>query len=123
MELFKHSKDPQKAAAQTDSEQPKKQQLSVGELKKSLKKIALFVGRFQTMIVILLLAFCLAFATLRMLSYANPAPSEEKIQENLGKIKQVRIDPKTIERIKQLSDSKTSTTPQLQPGRTNPFAE
>ncbi len=92
-------------------------------LKEQLGKSLQLAMKFQAPVVAIVIVGLLAFTALRMLHYVDPPADYSRVQENLNKFKRVRIDPKTVQRIKQLSNSQSTPTPSLQTGRTNPFSE
>jgi hypothetical protein len=61
-------------------------------------------ARYETTIVALAVAL-LAITSLRMLHYMSPQTDDAKVQETLTKNKKIRIDQKTVEKLKQLQDN------------------
>lgn len=92
-------------------------------LSQQFKQILQLIVRYQVVIIIVLVTGLLALTTLKMLRYSDPAPDEQRTQENLSKIKPIHLDTKAVERIKQLNDSQTSTSSNIQNNRSNPFSE
>jgi hypothetical protein len=99
---------------------PEKRKIDIkGKLQKKLK----IVAKYQAPIMAIIIAGLLTLTALRMLHYANPTPDDAKVKENLSKFKKINIDSKTVERIKKLSDSNSSTGANIEKNRTNPFSE
>jgi hypothetical protein len=94
-----------------------------GGIKQQIAQVATIVNRYQTTLVAIFVALLLAVTSLRMLHYMNPPVDDEKVQDALSKNTKIRIDPKVVQKIEQLQDSGTTTTPQVESGRTNPFTE
>ena len=93
------------------------------DLKGRLKVVIKFADRYQMTIIALAVAGLLGVTALRMLHYTDPPVDETRVEQDLAKFKQIRIDSKTVQKIQQLQNSGTSTGPQLEDGRTNPFSE
>ena len=109
------------SAKNNKTSKPKKN--SLAGIKKILSRLSGLLARFESLIIILLCGILLALAATKMLRLIDPPINEDRVQENTAKLKQIHIDQKIIERIKQLSDSKTSPKPNFQSDRTNPFSE
>jgi hypothetical protein len=99
---------------------PKK---SKPDIKSQLKAKAKLAARYQSTIIALAVVGLLGLTTLRMLHYTDPPVDENRVEQNLSKFKQIRIDSKTVQKINQLQNSGTRTGPQIENGRTNPFSE
>ena len=119
------NKKPQevKAAKSDKTVIPKKPKKSSANLKYQIHKGLNLVIKFQVVIIAVSIGLLLAITALRMISYSNPSASDEKIQQNLSKLKKINIDPKVVERIEQLSDTQTSTNVNVRDSRNNPFSE
>lgn len=105
--------------------QPAKQQKKPGlnDIKRQGEHWLQLALHYQTTIIALAVALLLAFTALRMLRYTDPPVDDNQVQQNLSKFKQVRINPKLVQKIEQLQDSGASAAPNLEGGRTNPFSE
>jgi|GEM_PF-5385507 len=106
--------------AAEDSGQAEKSKV---DLKSQLKQLLDLASRYETSIIALLIAGLLTVTALRMLRYTDPPIDDTKVQAALSKNTKTRIDPKVVQKIGQLQDSGTTTTPQVESGRTNPFSE
>lgn len=106
---------------QEPAAKPKKE--LVPQLKAQVQKYSRAASRFQTTIIALVVVGLLALTTLRMLRYMDPPIDNSQVQANLSKSKQIHINQKDVQKIKQLQDSGTSARPDLEGGRTNPFSE
>jgi hypothetical protein len=93
------------------------------DLRSRLGGILQVVSHFQTTIIALAVVGLLAITALRMLQYTDPAVDQDRLQANLSKFKQIRIDSQTVSKIRQLQGSGTTTGPVIETGRTNPFSE
>jgi hypothetical protein len=114
-------KKPAENAAQSDPKAVKK----TGDIKQQLNHVLKFTARYETTIVALAVALLLAVTSLRMLHYMNPQTDDAKVQEVLAKNNKIKIDQKTVERLKELqaNGASTPTPTKTQAGRTNPFTE
>src|SRR5438132_1829807 len=81
------------------------------DLKSRAKAKAAAATRYQTTIIALAVAGLLGLTALRMLHYTNPPADANRVEQNLSKFKQIRIDSKTVQKIKQLQNSGTTTGP------------
>lgn len=111
------------ATPSAKASEPKSKQNSTNLLKHKVQAAIKTGVRYQAPIIMVLIGALLAITALRMLSYSNPAPSDERVQQNISKFKKININPKVVERINQLSDSQTSTGTNVKDGRNNPFSE
>lgn len=103
---------------------PKKEQPKQSfSLKHYGRNITSNLLKYEIIVVAVIVGGILGFTTLRMLNYTNPPADAERSSENLKKLKRITIDPKVIEKIKQLSDSETSTSANIDQNRNNPFSE
>jgi len=93
------------------------------DLKPKLKAGLKLLNHHEATVVALAVSLLLAATALRMLHYMDPPVDDTKVQENLSKVKRIRIDSKTTQRLTQLQESGTSTGTNLGGGRTNPFSE
>lgn len=93
------------------------------DLKSQLRAKLALAARYQTTIIALAVVGLLGLTALRMLHYTDPPVDENRVEENLSKFKQIRIDPKVVQKIDQLQKGGTSTGPIIENGRTNPFSE
>jgi hypothetical protein len=93
------------------------------DLKGQLAAKTRLVVRYQATIIALIVAGLLGLTALRMLHYTDPPVDESRVEQNLGKFKQVRIDSKTVQKINQLQNGGAAPGPQIENGRTNPFSE
>jgi hypothetical protein len=121
MQLFRIGK--KDAENPNQSSGKPKNKMDIKELKRQAQKGLRLAGRYQTTIIALGVALLLAVTALRMLRYMDPPLDDNRVQQNLSKFKQVRIDQKTVQKIKSLQDSGASTNTSLQTGRNNPFSE
>jgi hypothetical protein len=123
MQLFGKGKKSQDNASQPDSAKAAKK--PAADIKHQLNQALKLAARYETTIVALAVASLLAVTSLRMLHYMSPPVDDAKVQETLTKNKKVRIDQKTVEKLKKLQDNgaKPPTPTQTQTGRTNPFTE
>jgi hypothetical protein len=114
-------KKPAENEAQSDLKAAKKS----GDIKQQLNHVLKITARYETTIVALAVALLLAITSLRMLHYMNPQTDDAKVQEVLAKNNKIKIDQKTVERLKQLQANGASTPAptNTQSGRTNPFTE
>ncbi len=108
-----------KEETKSKKDQPK-QSLS---LKHYGRSIASNLLKYEIIVVAIIVGGILGFTTLRMLNYTNPSADAGRLSENLTKLKRITIDPTVIEKIKQLSDSQTSTSANVDQNRSNPFSE
>lgn len=92
----------------------------LGQLLHNLRKI---ISRYHTLAMVLLVGAILALSAFKMLGYVDPAADPDRAAENATKLKRITIDPKIVERIKQLNDSQTTTSPNFPDDRSNPFSE
>jgi hypothetical protein len=106
--------------ADTDNAQARK---PVADIKKQLNQLLKLAGRYETSLVALIVAVLLTITSLRMLHYMDPPVDDSKVQDSLSKSTKVRIDPKIVQRINQLQETGTTTTPSVETNRTNPFTE
>jgi hypothetical protein len=88
-----------------------------------IKKAIQTAQHYQVPIIIIAVSGLLAITALRMLHYANPEIDDLRVQENTTKVKQVRINQKVVERIRQLGKDDKPAKADKETGRTNPFAE
>jgi hypothetical protein len=93
------------------------------DVKHQVQELTAKAERFQITIITLAVVGLLAITALRMMHYADPAADDTRVQENLSKFKQIHIDQKTVQKIKSLKDSQTSTSPNIEGNRSNPFSE
>jgi hypothetical protein len=114
-------KKPAENVAQSDPKAVKKS----GDIKQQINHFIKLTARYETTIVALAVALLLAITSLRMLHYMSPQTDDEKVQEVLAKNSKIKIDQKTVERLKQLQDNGASTPAptKTQSARTNPFTE
>jgi type II secretory pathway component PulM len=120
MELFGLGK---KSKEGNDQNAKPKGQLNLKEIKRKVQKWLQLVSRYQNTIIALTVALLLALTALRMLRYMDPPVNDAQVQKNLNQFKQVRIDQKTVQKIKQLQGTGATASPKLGNGRTNPFSE
>jgi hypothetical protein len=120
MQFFRSNKKPSDNPNQADVKGGKKPK---ADIKHQLRKILKLASRYETTLIALAVATLLALTSLKMLHYMDPPIDDGRVQDSLSKYKKVHIDPKVVEKIKQLQDSGTSTNPNLENGRTNPFTE
>jgi hypothetical protein len=119
MQLFGLGK---KKADDTSEGEPKSPK---ADIKQQLGHVLKFAERYETTIVALAIAALLSVTSLRMLHYMDPQIDDAKVQESLAKNKKSQINPKVVEKIKQLQDN-GATPPSTAvggSGRTNPFTE
>jgi hypothetical protein len=123
MQLFGLGKKSQDDSSQTASTKAAKK--PAADLKHQLNQLVKLAARYETTIVALAVALLLAITSLRMLHYMSPPVDDAKVQETLEKNKKIRIDQKTVEKLKQLQDNgaKPPAPTKTQTGRTNPFTE
>ena len=114
IKLGKKSEDGQKSG------KPQKEKL---DLRSQLQAKLKLAAKYQTTIIALAIAGLLGLTALRMLHYTDAPVDENRVEQNLSKFKQIRIDSKTVQKIQQLQNSGTNTGPQLESGRSNPFNE
>jgi hypothetical protein len=121
MQLFGMGKKEADSADQSDQQKKK----PAANLKQQLKHVLKVGAHYETTIIALAVALLLAATSLKMLRYMDPPVDDAKVQEVLAKQKKVKIDPKVVNRIKQLKDSGTTTPAptQVDSGRRNPFTE
>lgn len=93
------------------------------DLKQTLLELVNKFDRYRTFIILLAVAGLLGATALRMAHYLDPPPNDQRVSDNLAKIKSVKIDPKAVQRIKDLNASNAKATSSFQGNRTNPFAE
>jgi hypothetical protein len=120
MQFFRSKKKPTDGSNPPDVKGGKKPK---ADIKHQLRKILKLALKYETTLIALAVACLLAVTSLKMLHYMDPPIDDGRVQESLKKYKKVHIDPKVVEKIKQLQDSGTSTNPNLESGRTNPFTE
>src|SRR3954464_15649419 len=107
----------------TGGDTPQNPKKSKPDIKSQLKAKAKLAARYQSTIIALTVVGLLGLTTLRMLHYTDPPVDENRVEENLSKFKQIRIDPKVVQKINQLQQGGTTTGPQIKNGRNNPFSE
>jgi hypothetical protein len=93
------------------------------DIKKQLQGVLTQAVRFQVTIIALVVVGLLALTALRMLHYSDPGSDEARVQDNISKFKQIHLDHKTVQKINSLSSSQTSTSPNIENNRSNPFSE
>jgi hypothetical protein len=106
--------------AESSGEQAKKPK---ADIKQQLQSVIKLASRYETLLVALAVATLLAVTSLRMLKYMDPQIDDAKVQESLSKSTKTRIDPKIVDKIKQLKESGTPTPTKAESGRSNPFTE
>lgn len=92
-------------------------------IKVSLNRYFGTISKHQAIIIILMVTAVLAMTTFQMLRFTNPPVDEARAQENIAKLKRIKIDDNVVEQIKALRDSNATTTTNVNQGRTNPFNE
>lgn len=120
MQLFGIGKKASDSGEHAD-EKPAKNPAS--DLKHQVKKYLTLASRYETTIIAITVAALLAITSMRMLRYMDPQVEDSQVQEILAKNKKNRIDLKTVDKLKELHDSNTTTPVKAQSGRTNPFTE
>jgi hypothetical protein len=112
-----------KKAAKDDQSTKHKAKPGLNDIKHKAKQWLEVASRYQATIIALAVALLLALTSLRMLRYMNPPVDDNQVQKNLSKFKQIRIDPKIVQKIEQLQSTGTSASPKIENSRTNPFSE
>lgn len=107
----------------TDKEGEATSSKSSAELRQQLNHALKELTRFETFIIVLVVTALLGFTTLKMLHFVDPPIDEIQSEANKGQYKKITIDPKSIQRIKDLVDSKAQPAPNIDSGRSNPFTE
>jgi hypothetical protein len=120
MQLFGFGKKSETAPDQAGGKAAKS---SVADIKHQLKSLLKLASRYESTIISLAVAILLAATALRMLHYMDPPVDDTQVQSIISKSKQVHIDPKIVQKLQQLQDSGTSTSSNVESGRTNPFNE
>jgi hypothetical protein len=118
MQLFsKKQADNVDAAGEQAKKKPKT------DIKQQLQSVIKLAAHYETTLVALAVAGLLAVTSLRMLKYMDPQVDDTKVQESISKSTKARIDPKIVDKIKQLKGSGTPTPTKVESGRSNPFTE
>jgi hypothetical protein len=120
MKLFGSGKKSSENGSQADDKAAKN---PAADIKKQLAHLLKLAERYETAIIAVAVAALLAVTSLRMLHYMDPQIDDSKVQDIVAKNQKVRIDSKVVDRLKQLQESGTTTTPKVDSGRTNPFTE
>lgn len=119
LKLGKKQADPKD---QTNSNKPAGKNLQA-ELQAQARQLLEKILKYRVSIIALVVAGLLTMTALRMLQYMDPPVSEDQVQQNLAQYEKTHINQKVVEKIKQLQASGTSASPNIENGRTNPFAE
>ncbi len=96
---------------------------STDSLRKSLDKYIAIVARHRAFLITMMVVLVLAITSLQMLKFTDPPVDETRAQENVSKLKRIKLDDNIVEQIKQLRDSDATASPNIDKGRTNPFSE
>jgi hypothetical protein len=87
-----------------------------------VKKLLKILEFYQVPIIIIAISVLLSLTALRMMHYANPDADEGRIEANSTKFKQVRINQKIVEKVRELGKD-APPIDHTQTGRINPFSE
>ncbi len=102
----------------------KAEDVSAAESVKAKGRVLLaYISRYQVIIIALAVAAILSFASLQMLHLIDPPVDEDYANQIAQQTKTIRINSKDIDQIKSLTDSQTTSSPNLDPNRQNPFSE
>jgi hypothetical protein len=117
MQLFGLGKKKAEGSAEGEPQNPK------ADIKQQVGRALKLAERYETTIVALAIAALLSVTSLKMLHYMDPQIDDTKVQETLAKNKKSQINPKTVEKIKQLQDNGATPPSTAGSSRSNPFTE
>lgn len=80
-----------------------------------------FIVRYAVIIFVLSIVAVFAYMTLNIAHFANLDPSASQIDERTSSLTAVKLDEKSITKIKQLQDQNINIESLFDNGRANPF--
>jgi hypothetical protein len=97
-------------------------------MKQQLQKLALPLRRltnnlirYRLIIGLLLVILPVAFLNFRISHYTDTQSDQQRLDDALAKVKQIRFDQEAVDKIKSLQDQGTTVDPDIDRERTNPF--
>ncbi len=96
---------------------------STSSAKAAIGRYTAFVAKHQAVIITLAVTAVLALTSLQMLHFTNPPVDDARAQENISKLKRIKIDDDIVQQIQSLQASNATASPDVDEGRVNPFSE
>lgn len=80
-----------------------------------------FIARYAVVIFVVSIVAVFAFMTLSIAHYANLEPTQDQTDEQKNSLTKLKLDEKSISKIKELQDQNISIESLFDNGRANPF--
>lgn len=96
-----------------------KQQLQ--KLAQPLRRLGNSLLRYRLIVGLLLVIAPVAFLNYRIGHYTDTQSDQQRLDEALSKVRQIRFDQEAVDKIKSLQDQGTTVEPDVDKNRTNPF--
>lgn len=95
--------------------------MKLDNLTAKISPIRNFIVRYAVIIFVLSVVSIFAFMTLNIAHYSNLEPTSDQTDERKNSLTSVKLDEKSISKIKELQDQNISIESLFDNGRENPF--